>query len=128
MIDKQQLDQIRLANQWPINQAAMAFLPPDWNTTREIAVLSLMRWGLDNGLTPALLAPSHPDHEQLVTQINLMASWQPADAMAFLLDPEQEGDGSTALYPEELADEPTAEDAASLLLQLLYEAMVATAP
>ena len=47
--------------------------------------------------------------------------------MEFLTNPEQEPDG-TVLEAEELAAEPTAEDAAELLLQTLSNAMVATAP
>ncbi|WP_175500987.1 hypothetical protein [Collimonas sp. OK412] len=128
MIDKHQLKRIQLANQQPINQAAMAFLPKTWQGTDEIAVLALMRWGMDNGVTMAPLAADHPDNNQLLIQLSLMASWKPANALGFLLNPEQEQDGSVALEAETLAAEPTAEDAAGLLLQTLYEAMVATAP
>ena len=121
------LNRVQLANELPLNQAAMAFLPPDWGTTREIAVLSLMRWGLDNGLAPRPLAPHHPDYDQLMTQITLMTQWAPTDVIDFLTNPEQ-GEDEVVLEADELAAQETPEDAAALLLENLYSAMVATAP
>jgi hypothetical protein len=127
MNDKQQYTRIHLANRLPINQAAMAFLPPTWETTTEFAVLSLMRWGLDNGMQSPQQAPDHPDTEQMSTQIILMTKWKPMDVLEFLTNPEQ-GEDEEVLSAEDLAAEPTAEDAAALLLESLYNAMVATAP
>jgi hypothetical protein len=34
-----------------------SFLPDDWETSTEVAVLTLMRWGLDNGLGRYLTDP-----------------------------------------------------------------------
>ena len=127
MKNKQQDTRIQLANEIPLNQAAMAFLPKDWGEEGEIAVLSLMRWAMDNGMPSPQLDPSHPDTEQLRTQINLMTGWNPADVIGFLTNPEQL-EGEEILSAEELTAEPTPEDAAGLLLRLLYEAMVVTAP
>jgi len=128
MIDKNQLKRIQLANRLPLNQAAMAFLPKDWQGRDQLAVLSLMRWGLENGVEMEPVAADHPDNTQLSIQLNLMANWKPANAMAFLLDPEQDQDGSVTLQADELAAEPTPEDAAELLLQTLSNSMAATAP
>src|ERR1700693_1521451 len=99
MIDKQQLNRIRLANQLPLNQAAMAFLPKDWQGTETLAVLSLMRWGMANGVVMEPVAADHPDNDQLMIQLNLMQRWKPLDAMEFLTNPEQAPDG-TGLEPE----------------------------
>lgn len=127
MIDKQQLNRIRLANQLPLNQVAMTFLPKDWGTEGEIAVLSLMRWGLDNGMQSPQQAPDHPDTEQMSTQVILMTKWKPVDVLEFLTNPEQL-EGEEVMSAEDLAAEPNAEEAAALLLENLYYAMVATAP
>lgn len=119
--------QIQLANQMPLNQAAAAFLPNRQAPAAELAVLTLMRWGLDNGQQVIPMAPHHPDWQQLMTQITLMADWQPAQVIDFLTNPEQL-EGETVLEADELAAQETPEDAAALLLENLYNTMVARAP
>lgn len=130
MIDKNHMNRVQLANQLPLNRIAMKWLDeiyPETPYQSELAVLTLMRWGLDNHLQFQPKAPHHPDWEQLMYQVNLMSEWEPRNAMAFLTNPEDH-EGTTVLYPSQLAAEPTAEDAAQLLLENLYDAMVATMP
>ena len=53
MIDQTQMNRVALANQLPLNKVAKAFLPDDWGTSTEVAVLTLMRWGAgQRGRTP----------------------------------------------------------------------------
>ena len=72
MNDKQQYTRIHLVNRLPINQVAMSFLPKDWQGTEELAVLTLMRWGMANGVVMNPVAADHPDNDQLMIQINLI--------------------------------------------------------
>lgn len=124
--------QIKLANQEPLNQAAAKFLPPDWKGSDmvELHVLSLMRWGLENGLLGWLEETARirkgPTPEQVESMINRLAQADPKVAMRFLVDPEETGD--EALNAEELLAQETPEDAAMLLLESLYDSMAATAP
>lgn len=73
------------------------------------------------------MAAHHPDENQLGWQIDLMADWEPRWAIAFLTNPEG-GEDEEMFSPDDLAGQPTAEDAAEFLLENLYSAMVATAP
>jgi hypothetical protein len=123
--------QINLANQLPLNQAAAQFLPPSWrDNLAELHVLSLMRWGLENGLEHWLEEMARiqkgPTPEQVEARINRLAQMEPKKAMQFLTDPENTGD--VVLDAEELLNQETPEDAASLLLETLYANMVAIAP
>lgn len=130
MIDKNHMNRVQLANQLPLNKIAMKWLDqvyPDSPEQSELAVLTLMRWGLDNHLQLQPKAPHHPDWEQLMRQVELMSEWEPRHAMAFLTNPENL-ENETVLPPSRLAEEPTAEDAAQVLLENLYDAMVATMP
>jgi hypothetical protein len=113
-----------LANQLPLTKVAISFLPDDWGTSTEVAVLTLMRWGLDNGLGRYL---TDPDSEQMVSQINRMENWEPRRAMAFLANPEN-GEDEETLNAEMLAASQTREEPAALRLESLHSAMVATAP
>lgn len=124
MIDQTQMNRVALANQLPLNKVAMSFLPHDWGTSTEVAVLTLMRWGLDNGLGRYL---TDPDSDQMVARINRMENWEPRRAMAFLTNPEN-GEGEEVLNAEMLAATQTPQDAAALLLENLHSAMVTTAP
>ena len=130
MIDKNQMNRVRLANQLPLNRIAMKWLDeiyPEAPGQSELAVLTLMRWGLDNHLQLQPRAPHHPDWEQLMRQVNLMSEWEPRDAMEFLTNPEG-GENEEVFSPHDLVEQPTAEDAAEFLLENLYNTMVATAP
>jgi hypothetical protein len=127
MIDQTQMNRVALANQLPLNKVAIAFLPDDWGTSTEVAVLTLMRWGLDNGITWEPLAPHHPDSDQLMARINRMENWEPRRTMAFLTNPEN-GEDEETLNAAMLAEATTPQQAAAILLEHLYDAMVATAP
>lgn len=123
---------IKLANQMPLNRTAKKFLPPDWRGSDmvELHVLSLMRWGLENGLLGWLEETARirkgPTPEQVESMINRLAQTDPKVAMRFLVDPE--GTGDEVLNAEELLAQETPEDAAMLLLESLYDSMAATAP
>lgn len=127
MIDKNQMSRVQLANQLPLNRIAAKWLPGGKPLQTEMAVLTLMRWGLDNQLEPGQLVAHHPDENQLGWQIDLMADWEPRKAIAFLTNPEG-GEDEEVFSPDDLAEQPTAKDAAEFLLENLYNAMVATAP
>lgn len=130
MIDSNHMNRVRLANQLPLNKIAQKWLMqvyPEAPERSELAVLTLIRWGLDNHLQFQPVAPHHPDWEQLMRQVTLMSEWEPRHAMAFLTNPEDH-EGETVLEPADLAAEPTAEEAAQRLLESLYNAMVATMP
>ena len=129
MIEKQRTRTLRmvLVNQMPINRAAAQFLPDKKPLDNEPAVLTLIRWGLDNGIVPVPAAPGHPNEESMMAQVTEMATtWQPKNAVKFLTNPE--GPEDTVLTAEELAAQPSPEDAAELLIENLYNAMVANAP
>lgn len=83
--------QIKLANQHPLNRAARTFLPKDWqaNEMTELHVLSLMRWGLENGLE--INARGRPTQEEVESRIELLAKEKPQAAIRFLVDPEKTG-------------------------------------
>jgi hypothetical protein len=116
-----------LVNQMPINRAAAQFLPDQKPLETEPAVLTLIRWGLENGIVPVPAAPGHPNEDSMMAQVIEMATtWQPRNAVKFLTNPE--GPDDTVLTAEELAAQPSAEDAAELLIENLYNAMVANAP
>lgn len=127
MIDKALLARVKLVNQLPLNKAAAQWLeePP---LATEPAVLTLMRWGLENGVTPQPLAPGHPDGERMMAQINAMTEWEPRLVMKFLTNPEGLDDDAAVLYPHQLDDAEDAQEAAAVLLESLYDAMVATSP
>lgn len=113
--------QISLANQLPLNRAAAQFLPPEWmDKWAELHVLSLMRWGLENGLEIVPKAPHHPDQDEVEARINDLAQMEPKKVMQFLTDPENTGD--VVLNAEELLNQKTPEDAAGLLLETLTTA------
>jgi hypothetical protein len=118
------MNRVALTNQLPLNKVAESFLPDDWVNGTEVAVLTLMRWGLDNGVGRYL---TDPDPDQLVSRINRMENWEPRRAMAFLTNPEN-GEDEEVLNAEMLAASKTREEAAELLLENLHSAMVATAP
>lgn len=125
MIDKAQLNRVLMANQLPLNRVAATFLEGGAMPT-EMAVLTLMRWGLLEAIniTPRM---GGPDADQLMTQITLMTDWEPRNAMAFLTNPERL-EGEVVLDADQLAAETTPGDAAGLLLENLYSAMETTAP
>lgn len=129
MIDKAQLARrarVMLVNQLPLNKVASRFLegPP---LETEPAVLTLIRWGLENGLTPEPLAPGEPDAEKMMATLNAMATrWDPREAVRFLTNPESPED--VVLTADDLAEQADAEEAAALLIENLYNAMVANAP
>jgi hypothetical protein len=118
------LQQIKLANQLPLNRAAKKFLPEDWQGNQELHVLSLMRWGLDNGLEIVPHHPTHPTQEKLVARLNRLAQMKPKQAIKFLT----EVDGEVVLDEDALEEQESPEDAAGLLLETLHSNMVATAP
>jgi len=119
--------QISLANQIPLNQAAAKFLPPEWEDSRaELYVLSLMRWGLENGLEVKSRFLEHPTQDKLEARINRLAQMEPKKVMQFMTDPENVG--NVVLVAADLSNQKTPEDAARLLLETLYDNMVATAP
>ena len=99
-------------------------LPDDWMNVTEVAVLTLMRWGLDNGVGGHL---ADPYSDQLMARINRMENWEPRRAMAFLTNPEN-GEKEEVLNAEMLAASATHREAAELLLENLHSAMVATRP
>ena len=121
--------QIKLANQMPLNRAARGFLPKDWQRA-ELHVLSLMRWGLENGLEHWMEETARirrgPTQEQVESMINRLSERDPKKVMAYLVDPEETG--GEVLDHEELLAQKTPEDAALFLLETLYDNMVATAP
>lgn len=125
MINKALLARVKPVSQLPLNRIAARFLdePP---LATEPAVLTLMRWGLENGIRVRPLAPGYPDQDSLMAQITAMTRWQPRNAVRFLTNPESPEDA--VLHPEELDAQPDAMEAASLLLENLYNAMVANAP
>lgn len=113
--------QISLANQLPLNRAAAQFMSPEWmDKWAELHVLSLMRWGLENGLEIVPKAPHHPDRDEVEARINELAQMDPKNVMRFLTDPENTGD--VVLNAEELLNQETPEDAAGLLLETLTTA------
>jgi hypothetical protein len=59
MIDQTQMNRVALANQLPLNKVAKSFLPGDSGQYGG-AVLTLIRWGLDNWITWEPLAQHHP--------------------------------------------------------------------
>jgi hypothetical protein len=125
MIDKAQarMARVSLVNQLPLNRVAARFLdgPP---LETEPAVLTLIRWGLKNGLNP-MLALGNPDTDSMMAQVATMATnWKPHQVMRFLVDPESRDDGSVALRVEEMDAASDAESAAALLIESLYYAMV----
>lgn len=129
MIDKSQrtrMARVMLVNQMPLNRVAMRFLK-GMPLPTEPAVLTLIRWGLENGLTPEPLAPGEPDADSMMATLNAMASrWDPREAVRFLTNPESAED--VVLTADELEAAEDAEEAAALLIENLYNAMVANAP
>lgn len=124
--------QIKLANQQPLNVAAAKFLPPEWqDNMTKLRVLSLMRWGLVNGLEHWLKDTARlrkgPTPEQVESMINRLAEVNPKKAMDFLLDPEETGD-SVMMTEDDLHKAENSLEAAEILLETLYDAMQATAP
>lgn len=116
-----------LVSQMPINVAAAKFLPGGRAEPTEPAVLTLIRWGLDNGIVPVPLAPGYPNEESMMAQVTAMSErWEPRNAVRFLTNPETDED--VVVTADELAAQPSAEDAAELLIECLYNSMVANAP
>ena len=127
MIDKNQMSRVQLANQLPLNRIAAKWLPGGKPLQTEMAVLTLMRWALDNQREPGQFAAHHPNYNQLGWQIDMMTDREPRRAIACLTNPEG-GEDEEVFSPDDLEGQPTAEDAAEFLLENLYSAMVATAP
>lgn len=125
MIDKLHLARVKLVNQLPLNRVAVRFLagPP---LQSEAAVLTLMRWGLDNGIEIPQLAPGYPTAESLMQQITSMTTWEPHRVLPFLVDPEEHDDGTVLFTAEDLAAAEGPMEAAAILLENLYYAMMAT--
>ena len=116
------LQQIKLANQLPLNRAAKQFLTPEWQEKRaELHVLTLMRWGLENGLEIRPQHPQHPTQEKVEARLNRLAQMKPSRAIKFLT----EADGQVVLDADELQKQESPVSAASLLLQTLHSNMIA---
>jgi len=116
------LQKIKLANQLPLNRAAKKFLPKDWQDNyQELHVLSLMRWGLENGLEIVPQSPEYPTQEKLEARINRLAQLKPSQAIKFLT----EAEGEVVLDAQELQQQKSPVDAASLLLETLHSNMIA---
>jgi hypothetical protein len=116
---------VKAVNEMPINKAAAQFLDDKTPLVTEPAVLSLIRWGLDNGIVPVPVAPGYPDPDRMNAQVDAMTRWEPGRAVKFLTNPESPED--TVLTAEDLEAQETSEDAAELLIENLYYAMVANA-
>lgn len=110
MLTRELLAQIELANKHPLNQAAATFLrKTDWGASpTALHSLSLMRWGLDNGLrTPTINEPAgyllelsdalgplaftrltagETEDEANLTAEDLLVETEPLDAAATLLE------------------------------------------
>ena len=110
----------------PLNRAAERWLPPEWRAEHEMPILTLMRWGLANGLSIAPLAPNHPNQEQVEAMIERLVRRKPAKVIAYLSDPEQMGNGETVLTVTDLEQLTCPLDAATLLLETLCNSMVVT--
>src|SRR3990167_9881646 len=109
--------QINSANQLPLNQAAKKFLPSDWRADgTEIFTLSLMRWGLENGVDVTPPAPGMPDQQQVEDRINTLSSRDPERATKYL-----EGDEDLAADWRVLEKQKTPVEAAAYLLENLYD-------
>ncbi|HJV25330.1 MAG TPA: hypothetical protein VJ673_06570 [Aromatoleum sp.] len=112
--DRAQLSATEQANQHPLNQAAASFLrKTDWGASpHALYCLSLMRWGLDNGLrVKTIVEPAY-----LLLQLE--------DAMGPLrLTRLASGEalGEENLTAEHLLQETDPLDAASLLLESLLD-------
>ena len=115
------LQQIKLANQLPLNRAAKHFLPKEWQHNQKLHVLSLMRWGLENGLEIKPQSPEHPTQEKVEARLNRLALMKPGRALKFLT----EAEGEVVLDAEELQEQENPLDAASLLLETLHSNMIA---
>lgn len=121
------LQHIKLANQLPLNRAAQQFLPKAWRGNHtEMYALSLMRWGLENGISINPVSPDLSTRDQVEDRINILSQMNPTKVMQFLIDPESTGD--VILSAEDLLKQENSLDAASLLLESLCDAMAATAP
>jgi hypothetical protein len=114
MIDKAQLDRVRMANKTPLNLAAARFLEDKTAWDGEMTAISLMRWGMESGINPVPTGPGQPYPEQMESPLNAMTRWPPVEATGFLANPESEPDEAELV--QELADEvdaaATPEDAA----------------
>lgn len=125
MDDSEKLKEIRMVNQLPLSQAAKKFLPEAWNDDQCLHVLSLIRCGIeDSGLEIKPISPNHPTQEDVERQLVRLWRMEPSRAIKFLT----EVDGEIVLTAESLLDQQTPEDAAWLLLETVYNNMVATAP
>jgi hypothetical protein len=112
-----------------MNQAAARLMGTPASET-EMAVLSLMRWGLDNGIMPYAMGPDQPDEDQMMSQLLAMARWGPQEATGFLANPQslpEESDLVEAMEAE-VESASTAEEAAAALLEHLFRALMATHP
>lgn len=130
MIDNARLGLVRLANRMPLNLAAARFLEGRRAWDGEMAAISLMRWGMENGIVPQPTALGLPDLDKLEYQLLAMARWAPLRATLFLANPEaldEETELVQALAAE-VDTAPTPQDAAMVLLEHLYNARVLTAP
>jgi hypothetical protein len=129
MIDKALLDRVRMANKMPMNQAAARLMGTPASET-EMAVLSLMRWGLENGMMPYTMGADLPDEDQMMSQLLAMARWSPQEAMGFLANPQglDEESDLVAAMADEVEAAATQEEAAAALLEHLLRALIATQP
>jgi hypothetical protein len=124
------MNRVALANQLPLNKAANAFLPDDWKNSTEVAILTLMRWGLENGIMPYAMGPDQPDEDQMMAQLNAMTRWPPQEAIGFLANPQglDEENDLVADMADEVEAAATPEEAAAALLEHLLRALIATQP
>src|SRR3990167_1707700 len=112
--------QINSANQLPLNKAAKKFLPADWRADGvEIYALSLIRWGLENGVEVIPPAPGMPDQQQVEDRINSLARENPTKAAEYL-----EGAEDLASDWRVLEKQKAPVEAAAYLLENLYDLIV----
>ena len=105
------------ANQLPLNRTAREFLPEDWRADgTEIFTLSLMRWGLENGVDVTPPAPGMPDQQQVEDRITTLSLRDPERATEYL-----EGDEELASDWRVLEKQKTPVEAAAYLLENLYD-------
>lgn len=116
----------KTARSHPLNLAADRRLPPDWRSDHEMPILSLMRWGLENGLTIEPPAPGHPDQGQVEAMLELLARRKASKVITFLTNPQRTGYGEALLAATALEQLTCSMDAAALLLQALCDSIVAT--
>lgn len=113
---------VRQANNAPLNRAAGRWLPLSLRNKDRLNVLALARWGLENGLQIKAPSPDQPTQDEVEQKLLMLERSRPQEALRFF----QEVDQEVVLRPQELAEQPDRQEAASLLLQTLYSNMVAS--